>query len=167
MKKFFIVFFLIIFSTQVFAMGARPKKASPSLKAIDFTLKDLSGVERTLSDYRGKVVFLNFWATWCPPCRAEMPSMQKLNDKLKNEDFVMLAVGLDKSKRKIKDFINEGKYTFTVLVDSENRVARKYKVTGIPTTYIIDKQGAVVLKEVGARDWSDAKIFMMIKGMTE
>jgi len=165
MKKIFLVIFLIIFSAQVFAMGERPRKDVARQEAIDFTLQDLNGVERTLSDYRGKVVFLNFWATWCPPCRTEMPSMQKLHEKLMSDDFVMLAVGLDKSRRKIRDFIREGKYTFTVLVDSENRVARKYRVTGIPTTYIIDKNGAVVLKEVGARDWATAEVVLMIKGM--
>jgi peroxiredoxin len=163
MKKFLLVLFLIVFSAQAFAMGELPKMGSTSQKAIDFTLKDLNGVEKTLSDYRGKVVFLNFWATWCLPCRAEMPSMQKLHEKLKDEDFVMLAVALDKSKSKIVDFVKQGKYTFSVLVDSENRVARRYRVAGIPTTFLIDKKGMVVEKVVGGRDWADPEIVRAIK----
>ncbi|OGC04747.1 hypothetical protein A2276_02085 [candidate division WOR-1 bacterium RIFOXYA12_FULL_43_27] len=126
--------------------------------ADDFTLESLSGSSETLSSYKGKVVFLNFWATWCPPCRGEMPSIQKLHEKMQGKDFVILAVAVGERKQAVESFINSNKYTFPILLDPENEVSEVYRVAGIPTTLLIDKSGKVVFRETGGRDWSSGDV---------
>ena len=111
------------------------------IESTDFTLKTLDGKDVSLSDYQGKIVFLNFWATWCPPCRGEMPSMEQLYQKFKDKDFVMLAVDLREDKDAVEKFIEEYKLNFPVLLDSKGKVGRTYMVTNIPTTYLISNQG--------------------------
>lgn len=122
--------------------------------APDFTLSDLDGNEVSLSDFKGKVVFLNFWATWCPPCRNEMPSMEALYQKLKDKDFELLAVSLDRQgSSAVKPFIRDYGLTFPILLDLDGKVARTYRVRGIPSTFVVDKEGLIAERIVGARDW--------------
>ncbi|MBQ1375423.1 MAG: redoxin domain-containing protein [Clostridia bacterium] len=117
--------------------------------APDFELTDQYGMIHTLSDYRGKVVFLNFWATWCPPCRAEMPDIESLYEEYAaqgNEDVVILGVAFpdydrEQSERKIKDFLSDNGYTYPVLMDTEARLLWEYGITAYPTTYMIDRDG--------------------------
>jgi peroxiredoxin len=164
MKRAFIIIFLLFLGSELFGMGGVPKGIGVGKEAVDFKLQDLKGIERSLSDYKGKkVIFLNFWATWCPPCRREMPSMQILHEKFKEEDFVMLAVSLDSSKRPATDFIKEHKYTFTVLMDSDKKVARIYQITGIPTTFIIDQKGVIAHKTIGMENWAKEEILQTIE----
>ena len=138
-----------------FAMGRITKTEVPGLdQAVDFKLEDLNGKSQVLSDYRGKIVFLNFWATWCPPCRAEMPSMQKLFNKADKSKFVMLAVNIGQDIKAVKEFAEENKYTFPILLDREGVIADKYHVSGIPTTFVIDQQGRIMNRVVGSREWS-------------
>ncbi len=130
--------------------------------AADFSLPDLSGHQVKLSSFRGQVVLLNFWASWCPPCRSEMPSLQKLNDRLKGKKFVILAAAQDQDPKKSSDFIKANRYSFPVLLDPQNKAARQYGVTAYPTTYLIDKKGKLRLREVGSRDWSDQSVIDQI-----
>jgi len=109
----------------------------------------------SLSDYKGKVVFLNIWATWCPPCREEMPSMEKLYQKLKGEDFEILAVSIDVlGARAVAPFMKEYKLSFPALLDPEGTVQRLYGTTAIPESFIIAKDGVIVSKVTGAKDWA-------------
>lgn len=130
--------------------------ANPSLAA-DFTLRDLDGKLHKLSDYRGKVVFLNFWATWCPPCRAEIPSMERLNEVLGNKDFVMLAINTDENVKDLEAFVKETPHNFTVLSDADGKIQNLYKVFKFPETFVLDRQGRIVEHFVGARDWSSTE----------
>lgn len=125
-------------------------------KAADFKLEDLSGKTVSLSSLRGKVVFLNVWATWCGPCREEMPSMETLYDELKsNRDFVMLAVSQDsKGKSAVLPYVRKNGYHFEILLDPENKVGEAYSVSGVPETFIIDRKGRIVAHHMGAFDWS-------------
>jgi len=118
-------------------------------KAIDFKLKDLSGKELSLSDLKGKKVFLNFWATWCPPCKAEMPEIQKLYEETKDSNLVIIAVEIGEPLSTVKSFIDETKYSFKVLLDSDQSVATKYNVASIPTSYFIDVDGNIISKSIG------------------
>lgn len=129
-------------------------------KAMDFKLKDLNGKEVSLSDYKGKKVFLNFWATWCPPCKAEMPEMEMLYKETKNSDLVILAVNLDEEKDTVQKFINSNKYNFPVLLDTGNIVASQYEVVSIPTSFFIDKEGNIVDKHIGAMTIEDMKNYI-------
>ncbi len=135
--------------------------------ASDFTLPDLAGRPVRLSDCRGKVVLLNFWASWCPPCRSEMPSMQKLNGLLKNKKFVILAAAQDQDPKKATDFVKTNKYTFPVLLDPKNQAARLYGVTAYPTTFLIDKKGRIRAREVGASDWAAKAVVSQIVKLAE
>lgn len=133
--------------------------------AAQFTLTDLNGKRVSLSALRGKVVFLNLWATWCAPCREEMPSMEKLYEQMrKNDGFVMLAVSQDTGGRQlVADYVKKHGYHFDVLLDPQNAVADAYKITGVPETFIIDRQGRIVAHHAGAFDWSQPEIASAIK----
>lgn len=131
--------------------GFRPRLGD---SAPDFTLPSLGGNPAHLSNYRGKVVFLNFWATWCPPCREEMPSMESLYQRLKGRDFEMLAVSIDtKGADRVQSFVATYGLTFPVLLDPNRKVYRLYGLTGVPETFIINKTGDIIFKIIGPRDW--------------
>lgn len=127
--------------------------------AKDFTLKDLKGNAVSLSDFKGKIVFLNFWATWCAPCRHEMPDIEKLQNKYE-KDIVVLAVSTDTQGEEIvRPYIEKNKFTFRVLIDSSSDVSDKYSIFALPTTFIIDRQGKIVEMIPGAREWAGEEIF--------
>lgn len=131
---------------------AKPNGINPNIvkiKAIDFKLKDLHGNELSLSDLKGKKVFINFWATWCPPCKAEMPEIEKIYQETKNSDLVIVAVEIGEPLGTVKPFIDNNKYNFKVVLDSDQSVATKYSISAIPTSYFIDKNGYIVSKNVG------------------
>ena len=125
-------------------------------QAANFNLETLDGTTVSLQSLRGKVVFLNVWATWCEPCREEMPSMQTLYDDFKgNKDFVMLAVSQDtKGRASVAPYVAKNGYHFTILLDPENKISETYDVSGVPETFIIDRKGQIVAHHMGAFDWS-------------
>ena len=127
--------------SAAWSMGERPPVAG--MPAVEFTLVDLNGQAKSLSDYRGKIVLLNFWATWCKPCTTEMPAMQTTYDRLRDKGFVVLAVNELEDDEKVREHIREYKHTFPVLMDRENRVANLYGVYGLPVSVFIDEAGVV------------------------
>lgn len=129
--------------------------------APDFTLDAPSGKQVSLSALRGKVIFLNFWATWCPPCVQEMPTMEKLHQELGPKGLVVLAINYQEDAKHVKEFFSQNKLTFTALLDHEGKVSRHYQTWGLPMTVIVDKRGEIVGKVSGSRDWhsSEAKEF--------
>ena len=140
--------------TQEEATEAEPEEEEEAaeevktIPAIDFTLKDQYGNTHTLSDYKGKTVFLNFWATWCSPCKAEMPDIQKLYEEFQQEDVVILGVaapnlGKEQSEEGIRTFLEENGYTYPVLMDTEAEAFQAYGINSFPTTFMIDKDGNV------------------------
>jgi len=135
------------------------------LQAIDFTLQDLTGRETSLNAFRGKVVFLNFWATWCGPCRAEIPSMEKLYTELKDQGFTIVAVNSQESAEQVSAFVQEMGMSFPVLLDSAGKVGATYTVRAIPTTYIIDPQGSIRGRMVGTREWYTPQIISLVKDL--
>lgn len=159
-KTLILSLLLCLFASMAYGMGKVPRTSG---RAIDFTLIDLNGNAHTLSDYRGKIVFLNFWATWCPPCRAEMPSMQKLYQSWDKEKYVLLAVDIGQDRERVKSFADENGYTFTILLDSQGRIAGKYGIRGIPTTCLIDQQGNLITRIVGSREWSLKEVERIVK----
>ena len=107
----------------------------------DFTLEDLDGNEIAMSGLLGKKVFLNFWATWCPPCKAEMPDIEELYQETKESDLVILAVNVGEDKKTVQDFMDANSYNFTVLLDTDGKVSQLYQVSVIPTSYFVDTEG--------------------------
>lgn len=151
---------LLLFILCLFLLSACSKEGSGPANqplAADFTLRDLEGKLHKLSDYRCKVVFLNFWATWCPPCRSEIPSMERLNEVLGHKDFVMLAVNTDENIKDLEAFVKENPHNFTVLSDADGKIQQLYKVFKFPETFVIDQKGRIVEHIVGARDWSSTE----------
>lgn len=126
-------------------------------KAKDFTLVDLNGNKVSLSDFRGKKVFLNFWATWCPPCKAEMPEIEKVYQETKDSDFVILAVEIGEPLDTVKPFISKNNYNFKVLLDQDQSVASAYGISAIPTSFFIDEEGNIISKRVGGMNYEEMK----------
>ena len=117
--------------------------------APDFTLKDLDGNTVRLSDFLGKVVFLNFWATWCPPCRNEMPDIEKVHWKYKDRDVVVLGIDLRENASTVRPFVEDGGYTWTFLLDTTGEVGSMYSVSAIPTSYFVDRNGIIRAVVIG------------------
>lgn len=132
------------------------------LKAQDFKLKDLDGNEVALSNFKGKKVFLNFWATWCPPCKAEMPDIEKLYGETKDSDLVILAIDMGENKETVKSFIVENGYNFRILLDTNQEVARKYNISSMPTSFFIDKEGYIRATHIGAMNIAQMKIYVQL-----
>ena len=123
-----------------------------------FALPLLGGGTLNLDEYRGKVVFLNFWATWCPPCEEEMPSMQKLYEHFKGTDFVMLTVSIDEKKELVEPFMKRLGLNFPVAFDPKNEVGEQYGLTGVPETFLIGPTGIIMHHMVGPGDWFNESI---------
>jgi peroxiredoxin len=130
---------------------------------VDFSLPLLNGETAGLSAYKGKVVLLNFWATWCPPCRAEMPSMETLYQRFKDQGLEILAVNGGEDNATVQKFLQNNRYSFPVLMDTKNEVNRLYGIEAIPTTFILDKEGKIIARIVGSLRWDNSKIIAAIE----
>ena len=156
MKRISLVFLLLF----VVALPACSRKEAPKAPregkaAPDFILPDLAGRTTRLADLRGKVVLVNFWATWCPPCREEVPSMAKLNRLMAGKPFQMLAVSIDEGgKEAVEAFFKQAGTELPVLLDTNGATGKLYGLTGVPETFVLDKKGVILKKVIGAMDWS-------------
>ena len=131
---------------------------------VDFALPDLQGNSVRLSDLRGKVVLINFWATWCYPCRIEMPSMDALYQDYRDKGFEILAISIDvKETEVVVSFVEEYGLTFPVLLAPRNVVGRRLQVGGIPTSYLLDKHGRIAGLEIGPKDWNSKKMRRLLE----
>jgi peroxiredoxin len=131
----------------------------PGHPAPNFTFRGLDGKMVSLADYRGHVVLVNVWATWCPPCVDEMPSMEKLYQELKGENFEILAVSIDALGTKaVAPFMKKYNLSFPALLDPEGTIKTLYQTTGVPESFIINKQGILVEKIIGPRDWAAPEV---------
>lgn len=137
-------------------------------KASDFSLKDLTGKKVELKQFKGKLIFLNFWATWCSPCKEEMPGLEALYQQFKEKNFILLTISVDyEGLKPVQEFINKRHYTFPVLIDPKCEVLDLFQVKGIPTTIIIDKKGRLVGKAVGPRDWKSPEVISLTNLLIE
>jgi len=137
--------------------------------APDFTLEDMDGESYTLGDYRGKVVMVNFWATWCPPCRRELPSMEALYQAFKDESFTILAINQWESPDHVFAYMGQLEVfpDFPILFDRDSAVSQTFGVKGLPTTVLIDKRGRVVYRAVGGRDFNHPEVRAIIRGLLD
>ena len=142
-------------------------KVPPTKDPVRINLNDLNGSNISLSDFNGKIVFLNFWTTWCPTCRIEMPSMEKLHQKLKNNDFAMVTINLQESASQVKAFFKEFKLTFTALMDSNGEVGASFGIRAIPTTYILDKTGRIIGLVNGPREWDSKEAIALFENLID
>lgn len=136
------------------------EKAEAGYKAPRFTLKNLQDHPHSLEDYKGQVVILNFWATWCAPCRVEMPSFETLYRRYRDDGLVILAVSIDKIRLEgVREFADQYQLSFPILLDTEGEVEKLYPSFTIPATFIIDKSGHVVTQVDGAKNWESQQTF--------
>jgi peroxiredoxin len=156
---------LLMFSAQADErqqpkLGYNLTAISKPIPAPDFTLEDMDAKQFSLKDYRGKVVLLNFWATWCPPCRREMPSMERLYRHFKDKNFVVLALNQMEDGDQVFTYTAELAVapTFPILFDKDSDVARAYSVLGLPTTYLIDKKGNIRFRAIGGREFDHPEV---------
>ncbi len=167
MKK--ITFLILVGCLALFitSCGEKPV-ATVGNPAPDFDTVGLKGDVWSLSKLKGKVVFVNFWATWCPPCREEMPSMQRLYTKLPKDKFEMIALFNNDKKPAVRDFVSQLGLTFPILSDEFNFAGTKDRLTGLPETVIIDKKGVIREKFIGSAEWdSPENINMLMKYINE
>ena len=166
MKRIIFYFWLFASTTFLF-LGANSAKAHQEsfksmgvvlprneLPAPNFTLQNSNGNSVSLSDFKGKAVLLNFWATWCVPCKKELPSMQRLYEDLKLDGFEIVAISIDRDKKeRVHQYIEEYSLTFPVLLDPSQKVRKDYFILGLPTSYLIGKDGKLKGFISGAREW--------------
>ncbi|MCP4933560.1 MAG: TlpA family protein disulfide reductase [bacterium] len=136
-------------------------------QAQDFELHDLDSNALKLSDFKGHIVVVNFWATWCPPCRAEIPSMQRAWTHLKKHNVVILAIHVGGNEDKIWSFLTDFGVDFPVLIDANSKVSRSWPMRGLPTTFIIDPQGKIALRAIGGREWDDPALIKTILALAK
>ena len=135
-----------------------------SVQAVGFDLQDLAGTAHSLDSYRGSVVFLNFWATWCAPCRIEMPAMQALHERLSDTaGFAMVAVNLQEDVARVRGFAEELELSFQILLDSSGEIAATYGARTLPMSYIIDKDGSILARIIGTRSWDEPEFEQLFR----
>ncbi len=177
--RFAYCFLIILISS--FQAACTEKKFEPEKKAVplktgievgnlapDFNIKNLGGGSASLSDYRGKVVLVNFWATWCGPCKAEMPSMEALYRSHGRDDFEILAVSIDLGdETPVRSFVEDFGFTFPILLDSQFDVNDLFQVRVVPTSIVIDRNGVVTDRLLGAKDWNDPDAQAFVKELIQ
>ncbi len=143
-------------------------KIAGNQKSPEFSLKDMDGKKIAMKHFRGKVILLNFWATWCTPCREEMSSLEWLQNHFEGKDFIFLAISVDYGGVKaVQEFMNKHQYNFLVLLDPHHQVYDLFKVQGIPTTFLIDKRGVILGKAIGPRDWRSEMVVNLLNQFIE
>ena len=135
-------------------------KLETPVTAPDFELPDMDSEKHSLQQYKGKVIMLNFWATWCPPCRREMPSMQALAQEFKDLPFEVIAINEWESEDIVFPYLGQIDLTpsFPILFDKSGEISKRYDVRGLPTTYVIDKKGKIVYRAIGGRDFNHPEV---------
>lgn len=168
MFRFFISTVIFLFSLLL-SVGSLAEEQSRSIYELekkpiapDFVLQDVDGKTHKLSDYRGKVVMINFWASWCPPCRFELPSMQRAYERLKDKGVEFLAVNLGEDADTIFTFTADYPVTFPLLMDIDSKVSDKYPVVGLPTSYFVGPDGRLIYRAIGSREWDEKEMLQKI-----
>ncbi len=150
-----------------FDLSGTPR-VTKGVPAPAFSLPGLDGNMVNLDDYKGKIVLLNIWATWCPPCVAEMPSMEKLYQELKEENFEILAVSIDVSgSNVVAPFMKKHRLSFPALTDTQGTIKDLYQTTGVPESFILDKDGIIAEKVIGPREWATPEVINYFRNMIQ
>lgn len=164
---------LVFFDTSLYASETSSKKDDPwydlGVERIDgaeppaFALEDASGVKRSLDDFKGRVVVVNFWATWCPPCIEEMPSLDALHEKFNDQGLSVVAINDYESRKTVMRHLKKNRYSFIVLLDPSGKTSEAFRSLMLPTTFIIDRSGLVIGKAIGGRQWDSPESFELFE----
>ena len=156
---------MVLFLSLALNASAGELKPYTGPELPDFSLPDMKGVTHKLSDYRGQVVLLNFWASWCPPCVREMPSMQRLQDMLEGEDFTILAVNMGEDEKTVDAFLQKYPAGFTILLDKDGQALTQWKIVAFPTTFLIDRDGRISHALFGGLEWDDPEAVKTVRAL--
>jgi len=164
---------LLVFSVALGGLAGVPRARADSARFVPWTradtpalsLKDLSGKVHQLADYRGKVVLLNFWATWCEPCKDEMPSMQKLKERFAGQAFEVIAVNYGENPPRVRDFVERERLGLVVLLDPGQETAKAWRVRVLPGSYLIGPDGRVRYSVIGELDWATETAVGVVRGL--
>ncbi len=149
------------------ALHAAPQLLSPvpNVPAPQFELLDLDDETHRLSDYKGKPLIVNFWATWCPPCREEMPSMERAWQKIQDEGINMIGINVGEDFDAVFGFLGQIDVSFPLLLDTEGEESRRWPIRGLPTTYVLNNEGEIVYQAIGGRDWDSDEILDVVRAL--
>ena len=167
MRGYLLAIVLLLFSLPAAAQqaGAGLTRLADAPLAPDFSLLDMEGAVHRLSDYRGRIVIVNFWATWCPPCREEMPSMQRAWEQLRPEGILMFGINVGEDEDTIFQFTADYPVDFPLLMDSDSAVTGQWPVRGLPTTFVVDPAGRLVYRAIGSREWDDPVLLALVRAL--
>ena len=161
------VFITLVFISFIQGCDAAPTQSLTELtakpQAPNFAMKDMDDVVHKLADYKGKPVIINFWATWCPPCREELPSMNRAWGKIKNDGIEMLAINVGEDEDTIFAFSGEYPIDFTILLDESGEEIKKWPIKGLPTTFVLNPEGQIVYQAIGGREWDNDDILEQVR----
>lgn len=163
-KALLLLFTCLIWSAEVFSAELAPSQHE---SRYNFSLPDLKEKTHALSDYQGKVVLVNFWASWCTPCLLEMPGMQRLENTLSDKDFVILTLNTTDSVRRIQETLKRLKLSFTVLLDHDGKTFDQWQARVLPTSYLLDKNGRVHYRVDGPMEWDDEYVLLKINQLIQ
>lgn len=159
---------LALLSTSAAFAADEPQTLTPmseGIQAPEFDLQGPAGEPQRLLDHRGKPIILNFWATWCPPCRAEMPSMQRAHETVTDEGISVIAVNVGEDAETIARFLSKTDVDFPIPMDLDSEVVQSYPVKGLPTTFVIDPEGRLVYSAAGEREWDDPALLDQVRAL--
>jgi peroxiredoxin len=160
------VIFFVLQQKKPHRVNFKPKLLEVGMPAPDFTLPGLDGKIVRLSDFSGKVVLVNIWATWCQPCVAEMPSLERLYQQLKGENFEILAVSIDTpGVVVVAPFMKNNNLSFPALIDSQGIIKTAYKVNGVPESFIVNRQGILSKKVIGPLNWAAPEVLEYLRNL--
>lgn len=164
--------FMAIFAFLL--VNISPVNAGPGLQtykknavAPEFSLPNLDGQAITLASFKGKVVVVNFWATWCPPCRAEMPAMERAAKLMADDNVVILGIHVGGNEDKVWSFVTEHNLTFPIVLDKGGKISRKWPTVGLPTTFVVDPAGKIAYQAIGGREWDDPAIMDTLRQLAK
>ncbi|MCG7871228.1 MAG: TlpA family protein disulfide reductase [Candidatus Thiodiazotropha lotti] len=162
-----ILFLLLLISSSQTRVEAAEYRLAPvaPIPALPFRLPNLDGEYKQLRDYRGQVVLVNFWASWCTPCRAELPSMNRAWDRLKSSGMAMLAINLGENREAVSAFLRDYPIDFEVLMDERGRISQRWRVKALPTTLVLNKRGLIIYQVVGEREWDQPALIELIESL--
>jgi len=177
-RSFLLLLTLLLWSGQAWSQSTGSQeinyKLVPNLEPLndgaptpDFTLPNLAGKKLSLKDFRGKLVFLNFWATWCIPCRKEMPAMERLYQEFKNKGFIILAVNMKDRRKDALAFVKELQLTYPVVFDPDGQAGVLYGAWGLPATYLIGRKGGGLARVWGAAEWYSPGARKLIRALLD
>ena len=159
---------LVVLGAVLFALRQRdPRPVSVSDAAPDFQLSSLQAGSISLRDYRGKIVLVNFWATWCPPCVDETPGLEKFAEQTRDQGVTIIGVSVDEDRAALEKFVSQYHLSYPIALDPDRAVANRYGTFKFPETYVLDRDGRVAEKIIGATDWQDPRMISFVQTLAQ